>query len=104
MQTSIQGGRRKSRGKVQQSTSMFMHDQHGPAGATEAHRLSLRMIEMFLMGANASPRGLLLYPREAELGPTAWLSELDILILKKPLLFTLASLGLGCYISEQGWD
>lgn len=39
----IEGGRTKSRGKVQQSKSIFMHDQHGPAGATEGfcatHRL-----------------------------------------------------------------
>lgn len=37
------GRQEKSRGEVQQSTSVFMHDQHGPAGATEgfcaAHRL-----------------------------------------------------------------
>lgn len=36
MQTSIKGGRRKSRRQVQQSTSTFMRDQHGPGGATES--------------------------------------------------------------------
>lgn len=85
-----------------------MRDQHGPAGATEsfcaAHILFPEDDGEIPDGSkcfSSRPPAVLMKGRAGSYCLAIRAGHSDI---KKTLLFTSASLGLGYCISEQGWD